>query len=124
MIGISTLASQHHLTASPPASTRWFGRRRAAGDGAAAYGSARSSSERGLAVVWSVARGPYPVLLDEGQHDQDGRQDQTEAYGSGLGNLVRLEFRPLGRGLLVLALDHLSVPPLPEAPSSVERPSG
>jgi len=36
--------------------------------------------------------------LDEDQDEQDGRQNQTQAHGDSLGDLVRLEFRPLGRG--------------------------
>jgi hypothetical protein len=32
------------------------------------------------------------------QGEQDGRKNQTQAHGDSLGNLVRLEFRPLCRG--------------------------
>jgi hypothetical protein len=36
--------------------------------------------------------------LNEDYDDQDGRQNQTQAHGESLGNLVRLEFRTLCRG--------------------------
>ena len=35
--------------------------------------------------------------LNEDYDDQDGRQNQTQAHGESLGNLVRLEFRILCR---------------------------
>ena len=35
--------------------------------------------------------------LDKDQDDQNGRQNQTQAYGNSLRNLVRLEFRALCR---------------------------
>jgi hypothetical protein len=55
--------------------------------------------------VPSVYRAPSELTarvpggsLDEDQDEQDGRQNETQAHGDGLGDLVRLEFRPLGRG--------------------------
>ena len=36
--------------------------------------------------------------LDEDQDEQDGRQNETQAHGDSLGDLVRLEFRILCRG--------------------------
>jgi hypothetical protein len=58
--------------------------------------------------VPSVYRAPSELTarvpggsLDEDQDEQDGRQNETQAHGDSLGDLVRLEFRILCRGVVI-----------------------
>jgi hypothetical protein len=62
-----------------------------AGQGA----SAAQSTVAPTMLVWATAS--RPRLDYAGQGEQDGRQNQAQAHGDSLGNLVRLEFRPLCR---------------------------
>ena len=50
-----------------------------------------------LPGCWSGLQASRPRLDYAGQGEQDGRQNQAQAHGESLGNLVRLEFRPLCR---------------------------
>jgi hypothetical protein len=63
--------------------------------GAGQGASAAQSTAAPRMLVWATAS--RPRLDYAGQGEQDGRQNQTQAHGDSLGNLVRLEFRPLCR---------------------------
>ena len=66
-----------------------------ADQGAGQGASAAQSTAAPSMLVWATAS--RPRLDYAGQGEQDGRQNQTQAHGDSLGNLVRLEFRPLCR---------------------------
>ena len=57
--------------------------------------SAVQSTAAPRMLVWATASRPRLDYASQGE--QDGRQNQTQAHGDSLGNLVRLEFRPLCR---------------------------
>ena len=63
--------------------------------GAGQGASAAQSTTAPRMLVWATAS--RPRLDYAGQGEQDGRQNQAQAHGESLGNLVRLEFRPLCR---------------------------
>ena len=83
-------APSHHVEPPPQACVE-SAEHQGPGQGA---GAAQSTVARRM-LVWATAS--RPRLDYAGQGEQDSRQNQTQAHGDSLGNLVRLEFRPLCR---------------------------
>jgi hypothetical protein len=90
LTGLPTRASYPNGDTSAPARES-ADQHQAAGQGA----SAAQSTAAPRMLVWATASRPRLDYASQGE--QDGRQNQTQAHGDSLGNLVRLEFRPLCR---------------------------